>query len=315
MTDTQRFYGVTSITKLGMGTGRALVEWNARTPAETAFDRFGTLSAYVNDDDRQGAVKWLMDSRHQQSGAAKARGSELHAAAEKLALGVSPEVDHAIVPYVEQYKLFLETFEPEFLMAEAPVYNTRYSYAGTTDGIFIIDGKRLLFDIKTVKVLPGELNESGKPKHRGPYEEVALQLAAYRNAEMVGLMAERVENYYGRYYVYDPSKHFEPMPEVDGTVALMVSPADYRVIPVRSDQEIFEIFLNARECARFNVDLSKRVFGPEITHRSGEGVEQPANASESVGDTHAAGPSPEHVPGQLDLNTELDDDIPLGEIA
>lgn len=261
----KRFYGVTSITKLGMGTGYALVEWNARMPAETAYDRFKTLSAYVNDGDRQGAVKWLMQSRYAESGAAKARGSQLHDAAEKLALGVPPEVDVEILPYVEQYKRFLEDFKPEFLMAEAPVYNETFSYAGTTDGVFIIDGKRLLFDIKTVKVKPGELNESGKPKHRGPYDEVALQLAAYRRAEKVGLMAERVENYYGRYYVYDPSKHFEPMPEVDGTVALMISPADYRLIPVRTDDEVFRCFLAARECCRFNVDVSKRIFGPEIT--------------------------------------------------
>jgi hypothetical protein len=265
MTETKRFYGVTSITKLGMGTGRALVEWNARMPAETAFDRFNTLSSFVADGDRAGAVKWLMDSRFAESGAAKARGSEIHVAAEKLALGVSPEVDEAIVPYVDQYRLFLSEFQPEFLMAEAPVYNETYAYAGTTDGIFLIQGKRLLFDIKTTKVMPGELNASGKPKHRGPYEEVALQMAAYRRAEKVGLMAERVENYYGRYYVYDPTKHFEPMPETDGALAIMLSPADYRVIPVRTDDEVFRCFLAARRCARFNVDVAKRVFGPEIT--------------------------------------------------
>jgi hypothetical protein len=266
----KRFYGVTSITKLGMGTGYALVEWNARMPAETAYDRFKTLSAYVADGDRKGAVKWLMGSRYAVSGAAKARGSQIHKAAEDIALGRPPEIDVELVPYVEQYKRFLEQFEPEFLMAEAPVYNEAYSYAGTTDGIFLIDGKRLLFDIKTTKVLPGELNESGKPKHRGPYDEVALQLAAYRRAEKVGLMAERVENYYGRYYVYDPSKHFEPMPETDGALAIMLSPADFRVIPVRTDDEVFRCFIAARECARFNVDVSKRIFGPEITARARE---------------------------------------------
>jgi hypothetical protein len=262
---TQRLYGVTTVTKLGMGTGYPLVEWNARMPSETAFDRFGTLEAFVKDGDRAGAVKWLMESRYAESGAAKLRGSQIHEAAEKLALGVSPEVVVSVIPYVEQYVKFLEQFQPEFLMAEAPVYNERYSYAGTTDGIFLLAGQRLLFDIKTVKVLPGELNEKGKPKHRGPYPEVALQLAAYRRAEKVGLMAERVENSYGRYYLYDPSKHFEPMPETDGALAIMLSPADFRIIPVRTDDEVFRVFRAARECARFNVDISKRIFGSEIT--------------------------------------------------
>lgn len=287
MSETKRFYGVTSITKIGMGTGHGLVEWHARTPAETAYDDLVILNAYAEKGDRKGAIKWLMESRYAQSGAAKARGSQIHAAAEQLALGAPVEIDDELMPYVDQYRDFLEKFQPTFLMAEAPVYNTKFSYAGTTDGIFIIDGQRLLFDIKTVKYLPGELNESGKPRHRGPYEDVALQLAAYRNAELVGLMAERKENYYGRYYTFDPEAHYEPMPQVDGTIAIILSPADCRVIPVRTDDEVFKSFLAARECTRFRVDVAKRVFGPEITAREPD--------------------VPEPIEGQL----ALADDIPL----
>lgn len=264
MTGEQRFWSVTTLTKLGLGTSRPLVEWNARTPAETAFDKFRTLQAFVEDGDRNAAVKWLMDSRHAESGAAKARGSHIHKAAENLALGAPVEIADELLPYVDQYRAFLEAFKPEFVMAEAPVYNERYSYAGTTDGIFLIDGQRLLFDIKTTKYPPGALTEQGKPKHRGPYDETALQLVAYRRAEKVGLMADRQEHYYGRYYIHDPSKEYSPMPETDGALAIMLSPGDYRVIPVRTDDEVFRCFLAARECARFNVEVSKRLFGPPL---------------------------------------------------
>lgn len=272
MTDTTRFWSVTTLTKLGMGSSRPLVEWNARMPAETAFDKFRTLQAFVEDGDRAAAVKWLMDSRHATSGAAKARGSAIHAAAEALALGAPVEIEEELMPYVQQYADFLQTFKPEFIMAEAPVYSEKYSYAGTTDGIFKIDGQRLIFDIKTTAVLPGTLTEGGKPKHRGPYDEIALQLAAYRHAEKVGLLSDKVENYYGRYYVYDRTKHYTPMPETDGALAIMLSPADYRVIPVRTDEDIFRCFLAARECARFNVEVSKTIFGPQLGTPNTQGV-------------------------------------------
>jgi len=262
--EAQRFWSVTTLLKEGMGTSRSLVQWNARIPAETAFDKIRTLQAFVADGDRNAAVKWLMESRYAESDKAKARGSEIHAAAEALALGKPISIADNLLPYVEQYRLFLNDFSPTFLLAEAPVYSPRYSYAGTTDGIFQIDGQKLIFDIKTTPTAPGEVNDSGKPKARGPYTEVALQLAAYRHAELVGLIAERVETYSGRYYTFNPENHHEPMPATDGAIAIMLSPYDYRVVPVQADERIFKYFLAVRECARYQVEASKHVFGPPI---------------------------------------------------
>ncbi len=258
MTETN-LWSVTTLIKAGLGTGQALVNWNARQPAEAAFDKFKTLQAFVEDKDRDGAVKWLMDSRWQKSGTAAARGTDVHKAAEAIALGADYEVEDHIRPYVDQYLGFLERFEPKFLMSEAPVYSLTHNFAGTTDGVMEINGRTLLFDIKTHADAPGE------KKTRPPYPEAALQCCAYSRAELVGLISEKREVNYSRYYVFSPDDHHEPMPKVDGAVCITISPFDCRVIPLRIDDEVWRCFLHVRECARWSLDISKRVIGPEIT--------------------------------------------------
>lgn len=266
MTDTLNLWSVTTLEKLGLGTGDGLVNWAVRTTAEAAYDKPGILQAFRDDGDRDGAVKWLAEQRYQSSGKAAARGTDLHKAAEQLALGETPDVDDAILPYVDQYRAFLDTFQPEFVMSEAPVYNPTVGYAGTCDGILVIDGQRLVFDIKTTAHAP----DSGKA--RPPFPEVALQLVAYRRAELVGLIAEQRYASGKRYYVYQPDAQHEPMPETDGAVCIVVSPYDYQVVPVRTDDQVWRHFRHVMEGARWRVHVSRHVFGPPITARAKETV-------------------------------------------
>src|SRR5262245_57441286 len=227
VSDDLKLWSVTSLIGLALGTSKPLVEWNVRTVAEHAYDKFNTLKAFHEDDDREGAVKWLKDARWKKTGSAAARGTEIHAVAEQLALGVVPEYGEEIQAYVKQYQRFLEDFAPEFIMAEAPVYSKTYGYAGTLDAIAKIDGQTVVLDMKTTAHGP----HSGKS--RPPFSEVALQLTMYRNAELVGLLADRREINYRRYYVFDPDvQHCEPMPEVEGGVCIVISPEDYLVVPV-----------------------------------------------------------------------------------
>lgn len=255
--ETRNLWSVTTLIKMGLGTNPALVNWAVRTTAEYAIDNQAAWAPLATAD-RDAAVKVLADARWQKSGKAAARGSDVHRAAEQIALGLVPEVEPHIVPYVEQYRRFLETHEPTFLMSEAPVYNVTQHYAGTTDGVLELDGRPLIFDIKTT-------DKDLDAKSRPPYPEVALQLAAYSRAELVGLLSEKREVNYARYYVYDQDQHHEPMPPVDGAVCIVVSPFDCRLIPVRIDDDVYRTFLHVRECARWSVDTSRRVIGPEIT--------------------------------------------------
>ncbi len=252
-----KLWSVTTLIKLGLGTSDALVNWAVRTTAEYAVDhRAGWAPLATSDHDA--AVRVLTEARWTKSGKAAARGTDVHRAAEQLALGAVPEIDDITRPYVEQYVRFLETHQPEFVMAEAPVYALDESYAGTSDGVMRLGGRQLIFDIKT----------TDKPldaRSRPPYPEVALQLVAYAHASEVGVLAEQRMAGGKRYYVYNADSTHEPMPEIEGAVAIVVSPYDCRVLPIRIDAEVHRAFRHVKENARWQLDISRRVIGPEIT--------------------------------------------------
>lgn len=255
-------WSVTTLIKQGLGTSPALVNWAVNTSVEYALGNAAALAPLYKSDPKA-AVKVAADSRYATSGKAAARGTDVHIAAEKIALGQATTVDDLdlephLIPYVERYLEMLDRLRPTFLMSEAPVYSPTRHYAGTTDGIMEIDGRPLIFDLKTH-------DKALDAKSRPPYPEVALQLAAYSRAELVGLLSEKREVQYARYYVYDPDQHHEPMPAVDGAVCIAISPSDCRVVPIRIDDEVYKMFLHVREAARWTLDVSKRVIGPEIT--------------------------------------------------
>ena len=255
-----KLWSVTTLIKQALGMGPGLVKHTQRTVAGIAYDRVKTLGQFVEDGERDEAIKWLLDA--QWSGVRKAatRGTDIHKAAEELALGVAPEVDDDILPFVQQYVRFLEDLTPTFVMAEAPVYNPERGYAGTCDGIVEIDGSSLIFDIKTTAHGP----ESST--RRPPFPEVALQLAAYRYATDVGVLSEQRYSGQGqRYYIFDPDEKHEPMPTVEGAVCIVVSPEDYTVVPVRTDEVVWKAWRHVIEVARFQVVTSRELFGPPIT--------------------------------------------------
>jgi hypothetical protein len=249
----------TTLIKDALGTSGGLVNWNKQQVAGVCFDHYKMLGAFVEDGDREGASKWALGKVWDELGTAAARGTEVHKAAEKYALGMLPEIDPAVEPYVEQYRRFLSDFKPEFLMAEAPIYNLTMHYAGTLDGVAVIDGKTVVVDIKTTAHGP----DSGKS--RPPFPEVALQLTLYRRAELVGLLADRKEIQYRRYYVFNPEAHAEPMPETEGGVCIVISPEDYMVVPVDTSESTWKACRHVIQVARFQTETSKTVFGPAIS--------------------------------------------------
>lgn len=255
---TVELVSATTLIKDALGTSPALVNWAVNTTAAAAFDRHKILSQFVEDGDREGAIKWLKDQRWQKTGEAAARGTDVHRVAEALHLGEVVEYDEAIEPFVTQYCRFLEDFRPEFQMAEAPVYNLTWRYAGTLDGIAVIDGKAVVVDIKTTAHGP----DSGKS--RPPFPEVALQLTLYRNAELVGLLADRKEIQYRRYYVFNPEAEAQPMPETEGGVCIVISPEDYMVVPVDTSERVWKACRHVIQTARFQTEQSKTVFGPQL---------------------------------------------------
>jgi hypothetical protein len=256
MGEQQRFTSVTSLLKDGLPKP-AITYWAVREAASWAVrERDAWLPLAMRDE--QAAVDLVKGAPWRESSRAAARGSDIHRAAEQINLGGRPDVPPEIEPFVRQYQGFLEQHRPSFLLAEAAVFNLSWSYAGTLDAVVELDGQTFVLDVKTTDKRP-------EVESRPPYPEVALQLAFYARATHVAVLPpERVTTGRGRYYVWDPGAEFEAMPKVSTSVALalVLSPVDWRLVPVRIDAEVWNCALAVREVARFQADVSKRVLGP-----------------------------------------------------
>lgn len=228
----ERFDSVTTI--IGGGVPKpALKAWGERLVAETAYDRHDIWT----NMDRGEAVDWLKRSPFRETDRAAVQGSDIHDWAEKYVLGAPVTVEDAPEaqrPYLDGFLAFLSDFSPTYEMTEASVYNRHYRYAGTLDAIVDVPGVgRLLMDYKTGK---------------GVYGEVAMQLAAYRYAEFVGL----------------PDGTEAPMPAVDGAAVLHLTPGGYHLIPVQADEAAWRYFLFAQQVRIFCVDHARNVLGQPL---------------------------------------------------
>jgi hypothetical protein len=116
---------------------------------------------------------------------------------------------------------------------------------------------RLAFDIKT-----SAEDTMADGRLRTPFPEVGLQLAAYINSPIAAVWrARQVEQFKRRYYLLNESERAlaVPVPEVDGGVAILLTPTRYAVHPVNCDAEVFDCFLHLLDVARFPLELASHV--------------------------------------------------------
>lgn len=260
----ERFWSVTTIIK-GALPSRALQEWGMREVASYAVANYRQLYAMLNgsfritrDDDGRtlmtiedqdavaAAIEWLRESPYRERERKADIGSAVHEQAEAHVLGKPmPPIPEKIAGYVDSYRAFLADWAPDYIefeaegetlwLAEASVFNRSEAYGGTLDAIMDLPAPygRCLVDYKTGK---------------GVYHETALQLAAYRHAEFIGL----------------PGGIEWPMPNVDGCAVLHLTQSGYELLPVIADETIFRHFLWARENFRWIEETSKGVIGAPL---------------------------------------------------
>lgn len=230
------YWSVTTI--IGGGLPKpALVYWAANEVAAFACDNLESLASLLESAGREATYDMLKRTPWRKKEKAGDLGTLIHQWIEAHRLGKPmPACPPEVQPYLRAFEQFVRDFSPVYEATEASVYNRTQSYAGTLDAIVSLTLPlheslgRYVLDAK-----------SGK----GIYPEVGLQLAAYRNAEFIGL----------------PDGSEVPMPETDGGLALHLTPGGYRLIEVRSDEPIFRAFLYCRENYRFMNDTSKTVLG------------------------------------------------------
>ena len=263
-----RFYSVTTL--IGVLDKPALMYWAAEQTAEAAVTVATSLNRRVKEEGRDVVVKWLRDARFRQpkgTVSAAELGTQVHDAVEQYALtGVRPDIENPeVIPFLDRFDEWAQVWQPKYIAAEAAIYNKTFGYAGTLDAIAEIDGMKVILDYKSTRK---SVDTNGKPT--GPYPEAALQLAAYRHAELLATWrARRFEKFRRRYYLLNTAEEElgVKMPALDGAVVLHLTPQHATLHPVRADERVFEKFLHCIELFEWTNTIAKSVIGDPMTRK------------------------------------------------
>lgn len=218
----------------------ALVNWAARVTAAYAVDHWDELS----EKTASARLKELEGARYATSGAAMARGTEVHALAERMGRGEEVEVDEHLAGFVDAYLDFTERFGVEELLIERVV--VKRTPWGPYMGQFDLVARLTALDPVETWLLDWKTNASGI------FPETALQLASYADADT---------------YLDDDGNE-QPMPKIDrlGAVWLRADGAD--LIPVIAEPEgelpALAVFQYAMQIARFTSAPRGTYLGPAI---------------------------------------------------
>lgn len=243
--DGQPVDGVTTLIKGGLPKP-ALMYWSARTVAEYVADNLDQVAAMAGMG-RASIVAALKEVPWTARDAAAAKGTEVHALAEKVVHGDRVDVPEQIAGYVESCVAFLDEYRVEPIVVEAVIASRRWRYAGTAD---------LLAKL----TLPGDEVVTAVADYKtgasGIWPDVALQLAAYRNGD-VYLNARGAEY------------PLAGLGLAETAYAVWLRPDGYDVYPVNAGPDVFKVFNHLAYVAR-RTDEKKG----EITSWLGEALQR-----------------------------------------
>ena len=232
--DGRKVDGVTTAISEGLPKP-GLITWKGNATARYAADHLTTL-AELNDP--EAVYDLLRTAADRDRNAAGVRGTAVHKFAEKLQRGEDVDVPEEYLGHVESCARFLDDFDVAPTLIEAVVGNRTAQYMGTLDGLTASLRIRMareswLFDWKT--------------NRGGVYGDVALQLAAYRYAELY----------------LDADGNEQPMPEVERTGVVWIRADGYDLVPVTAGPDEFKAFRYVQQVARFRA-RSRDLIGATI---------------------------------------------------
>lgn len=235
--------GVTSV--VGMLPKDFLRYWAAKMVAEEAYDNLSAVVAIaLGPGGKPAVVDYLKKAPDRNTGKAADTGTAAHDLFERMAKGenvgrVHPDLE----PFVTHFDEYLRVVQPEYHFMEETVWSETHKYAGSFDAFATIAGERVWIDNKTTR--------------SGIHAEVGIQLAAYRFAD----------------YILRPDGSRTPMPKADGAAVLHVRPEGWKLVPVRADEQMFDIFLHLREIFDFEKNVKGTIVGQAIFEGPGDAPE------------------------------------------
>lgn len=230
--------GVTTI--LGDGLPKAaLINWAANATADYALNNWDDLSELAVAE----RLAKLKKARYEDRDNAARRGTEVHSIGERLVKGERLQVPEELRGHAEAYVRFLDEWNVQPVLVEFVVASYKYGYAGTADLIADLtmpDGQvmRWLLDIKTTR--------------SGVFGETALQLAAYRYADIY-IDATRAEG-------YEPTE--EPVLDVAATGVIHVRADGYSLVPVTAEERQLTQFRYVQQVGRFDATARELIGAP-----------------------------------------------------
>jgi hypothetical protein len=152
------------------------------------------------------------------------RGTDIHEVAEQIVHGETVEVPESLVPYVDDFARFLDTWQVEPIITEKSVGHRGLWYAGRPDFIGRVGG-----------IFGGAITCLDWKSSKGVYAETALQTAAYARAE---------------FWVPDDDPDDErAMPEVERLGVVHLTPEGTKVYDLGDPDEHFKLFRHIKYVA------------------------------------------------------------------
>jgi hypothetical protein len=225
-----------------------LKAWGQKLVAQEAVAK-QTQVANLAAVDEEAAVDWLKKAPNRFTAHAAKIGKIAHGYFEELSLGNAlGKIDPELQPFVDHFKDYLDTLQPEFILLEEGVWSEEHDYAGTFDAV----ARYNLPDLTIKRSTPAGIMESplvgvawqdNKTTRSGVHPEVGLQLAAYRHAEYI-LRAD------GTVATNRPG---------DFALVLHVRPEGWELIPVEAGQRELDVFLHLRAITDYTRTTSKQI--------------------------------------------------------
>jgi hypothetical protein len=210
----------------------ALTKWYAEMAAAYAVDHRAELADLPPVE----MYNILRKAPYAALNSAGVRGTTVHRYADRLLAGETVDVPDTLTGYVQAAADFIGDFDLHADYTEAVVYSEEERHAGKLDVL----GTILLPDAAEYDQY-GRDNDGRVPvivdwktSASGVYGDVGYQLAPYRHSR----------------WLVTPVGESIPMPRVELTVAVHLTPQGYTAWPIESDEAVYRDFLFIKEVAR-----------------------------------------------------------------